>query len=279
MTSIVNRIFTGKKNCRSGLSWYHEKGAFKRIIWILRRLRFSLVEKFYRFRGTNYGLLEAIFFPTTIRHFLAYTAVIQTFVEEKGIISVLEVGGGGPGISSFLDTTSFRICIADVEVNNIKGYVERRADAVGVDGSKLPFRNNTYDVVVSIDTLEHVPKRLHKDFIRELKRVARKKVVITGPVTDNKGRYKAREYIDEYELKRRKLHEHSEVPALNNLQEEFPDSEFEGYQNCYIRNIYTGIESSIFRVFAGLFYLVFLKKWDNQPPYFSCRITYDKTNV
>jgi len=65
---------------------------------------------------------------------------------------------------------------------------------------------------------------------------------------------------------------------MNQLQKEYPNAEFEGYENCALRNFYTHLQYSLFRVVTGLVFLLFLKKWNNQPPYYSCRVTYDKTN-
>jgi 2-polyprenyl-3-methyl-5-hydroxy-6-metoxy-1,4-benzoquinol methylase len=47
------------------------------------------------------------------------------------------------------------------------------------DGDRLPFDDDSFDVVTSIDVIEHVPD--YHAFVRELCRVARRAVVISTP--------------------------------------------------------------------------------------------------
>lgn len=49
------------------------------------------------------------------------------------------------------------------------------------DGRDLPFENDSFDVVVSNDVLEHVPPQGRYDFIKELIRVSKELVVINFP--------------------------------------------------------------------------------------------------
>ena len=47
---------------------------------------------------------------------------------------------------------------------------------------KLPFKDNSFDVAVSCDTLEHIPKKDRLTFINEMARVCRKGVVLCAPL-------------------------------------------------------------------------------------------------
>ncbi len=53
---------------------------------------------------------------------------------------------------------------------------------VRCSGHQLPFKNRAFDVIVSIDTLEHMPKELRREFCLELLRVARKGVILCAPL-------------------------------------------------------------------------------------------------
>ncbi len=49
------------------------------------------------------------------------------------------------------------------------------------DGGKLPFAKNTFDAVVNIDTLEHLPRPTRLPFIQECLRVSRETVIVAAP--------------------------------------------------------------------------------------------------
>ncbi|MBI2010526.1 MAG: methyltransferase domain-containing protein [Candidatus Chisholmbacteria bacterium] len=63
-------------------------------------------------------------------------------------------------------------------------------DIIGGDvistGTALPFKSKSVDTVVSIDTLEHVPKSLRQKFLSELCRVAKKGVILAAPLGTDK---------------------------------------------------------------------------------------------
>lgn len=48
-------------------------------------------------------------------------------------------------------------------------------------GSALPFKDKSFDLVISCDTLEHLPKIARMSFCEELMRVCRKGVVLCAP--------------------------------------------------------------------------------------------------
>ena len=59
------------------------------------------------------------------------------------------------------------------------------ADVIGGDviygGDRLPFKNNSFDAVVSIDTLEHVPSLKRVELVGEFLRVANNVLVAIAP--------------------------------------------------------------------------------------------------
>src|SRR5687767_3367697 len=87
-------------------------------------------------------------------------------------LSVLDVGGRTAALRDFV--AGERVTLVDVEPANVTGFV------LG-DGSKLPFRDKSFDVVTALDTLEHVLPSARAAFVRECARVARRWVVIAGP--------------------------------------------------------------------------------------------------
>ncbi|MBI5839116.1 MAG: methyltransferase domain-containing protein [Chloroflexi bacterium] len=52
------------------------------------------------------------------------------------------------------------------------------------DGNKLPFESNSFQYVISVDSLEHVEERRRASYIGEIIRVAKEKAVIVTPFSD-----------------------------------------------------------------------------------------------
>lgn len=82
---------------------------------------------------------------------------------------ILDVGGSMSRLGEF--TKNCEITTADV--------VEP-ADII-YDGKKIPVKNNSYDVITSIDVMEHIPSSAREDFVKEVVRVASKKIIISAP--------------------------------------------------------------------------------------------------
>lgn len=87
-------------------------------------------------------------------------------VTAKG--SILDVGGSLKELKRF--------------VNNPITTVDVIGGDVVAAGTYLPFKNNSFDIVVSLDTIEHIPAKNRLQFISENLRVAKKQVIIAAPM-------------------------------------------------------------------------------------------------
>jgi len=85
---------------------------------------------------------------------------------------ILEVGGAPGQILGFLPHDD--ITIADVEACDVASF--HRAD-----GLSLPFADGSFDIVVSIDALEHITPENRETFLSELLRVSGKYVFLGAP--------------------------------------------------------------------------------------------------
>lgn len=81
--------------------------------------------------------------------------------------TVLDVGGGLKSLSKF---TKAKITVSNVDSGDIIA-----------DARNLPVKNGSYDVVTSIDVLEHIKKSDRQKFIDELFRVSKKRTIISAP--------------------------------------------------------------------------------------------------
>ena len=107
---------------------------------------------------------------------LRYIPAVR-IIKSKGLNNskILEIGSGSLGIVPYLNR---KIDAVDIDftgphtdfLNKIKGRAQ-----------SLPFRKNSYDIVVSVDVLEHLEKTVRFEAIFEMLRVAKSLAVLVVP--------------------------------------------------------------------------------------------------
>jgi hypothetical protein len=90
---------------------------------------------------------------------------------------VLDVGGYPGILHSFLSKEFYDLSVLDVppDDGSIPGYRQG-------SGLELPYGDTSFDIAVSLDTLEHIPNVDRDKFLKELMRVARHAIVLVNPV-------------------------------------------------------------------------------------------------
>jgi methyltransferase family protein len=92
---------------------------------------------------------------------------------------VLDVGGGR---GDFFDFAPCRGIVADLPPDlSLFGGAKIPHPIVYFDGVSLPFRDESFDTVVCLDTLEHASKRRRSALLHELQRVSSNRVILTFP--------------------------------------------------------------------------------------------------
>ena len=83
-------------------------------------------------------------------------------------VRVLDVGGRSELLERF---TPYRVTSVNVD----------GSDNLAGSGCALPFADSSFTAVVSIDTLEHLPRESRLPFLRECLRVAQRYVIVAAP--------------------------------------------------------------------------------------------------
>ncbi|MCB0867866.1 MAG: class I SAM-dependent methyltransferase [Solirubrobacterales bacterium] len=95
-------------------------------------------------------------------------AIIATLADSPD--SILDVGGNRGELAMFLP---------DAAVTTVN-MASEDADYT-FDGKTLPFEDKSFDLAVSVDVLEHIPRELRQRHFDELLRVARRGVIVSCP--------------------------------------------------------------------------------------------------
>lgn len=140
---------------------------------MLSRLRcafLSLIENI--FFGGRKGLCNA---DEALRYLPISDLILHGELKEP---KILEVGSGVKGITPYIP---YKITGVDVSFN---GEIAQNLEPVLLSGVKLPFPDKSYDYVISVDMLEHVPENKRPDVVMELLRVAGRSIILAVPCGD-----------------------------------------------------------------------------------------------
>lgn len=160
--------------------------------------------------------LTKFFLPPDVflRHMLVVPHVKET-------ARILDVGGSLGELRKFLP--NIQIKTADVVPD---------ADVV-YDGKHLPFPDNSWGAVVSVDTLEHISEEWRLAFVREVFRVSKQRVVLIAPYRSAEHEQYEAQLVDAFKRKRKKvpeyLFEHRKFGLVSNefcarLKKDFPSA-------------------------------------------------------
>ena len=101
--------------------------------------------------------------------------------------SVLDVGGG-TGFYAPAVPAHAHYVVADLDVAKIRRLRDRwpRADAIVADATALPVKTDAVDVALFIAVAHHLPEEALDQALRELARVARRRVVFIDPLATDR---------------------------------------------------------------------------------------------
>jgi ubiquinone/menaquinone biosynthesis C-methylase UbiE len=220
--------------------------------------------------------LDAFCCPRRIVSWCGYTDVANE-IRQGNYCSILDVGSGGSGISDFINSKGVFILLSDRNASVFKGASRTGIDTIVCDGCNLPFEDNRFDVVVSVEAFHQVSKDLRASFLKEVSRVAKKLILLTQ-ATSSDGLYNAKYYSIKYQEARSKYrgikivadesYFDSHMVTVDEIKEIFPNATFLGRKNGDIYLKYATLSMvPIVGFFTGLIYYLFWKRRDNKPPF------------
>ena len=113
------------------------------------------------------------------RYRLAAEVVARTSGGRPG--RVLDVGGGPGSLAAFAPSLFPRTQVVASDLLQPGDWFAEAPSLVLADGAALPFGDGTFDAVVTLDTLEHVPPDRRTALLHELVRAARSWVLVVCP--------------------------------------------------------------------------------------------------
>ena len=123
-------------------------------------------------------------------------------------IKILDVGSGEFGLATYIGG-GYEITGTDIDFGEER---QKGLRIVKASAENLPFREGEFDVVVSVDMMEHLPQGIRERAVFEMVRVAKSKVYISCP----RGRFS--KIIDRLLSKYYKFTHKSELGYLNEHQ-------------------------------------------------------------
>ena len=94
-----------------------------------------------------------------------------------GAKKILEIGIGDKTTSNYLKQHNFEIITCDIDKNRTPNIV--------ADIRNLPFKNNSFDTIITFEVLEHLPWDYINQIIEDLHRITGKFVIISVPYSSH----------------------------------------------------------------------------------------------
>ena len=95
--------------------------------------------------------------------------------------TILDVGCGDGRIIDWMDKR-FKTVGVDYSYNSLRHLTK---NAVCTSSENLPFRDKSFDLVLSCEVLEHLPDKMFKTTLKEIARVSRQYILISVPYNEN----------------------------------------------------------------------------------------------
>mgnify|MGYP005646097297 CR=1 FL=1 len=240
--------------------------------------------------STRFVWFKQLINPYGIDGWNRYTSIAQlvhSVEKPKEMMTILDVGGEGGHIRRFVNPGRHKISVLDRNNDSLVRIKDSRINAILGDGCNMNLEDDSFDIVLSCDSLEHVPDNKKQSYLLELKRVAKRYVIIHCPVDSADGMFCGTKCDSEFQKWYRNRYKEDEpntaehlssgVPTIEMLKEAFPGCSITGKQNSDVWFSYKKTEYAPYkRFFNALIYKLNQKKKDDTPPYHACLLFWEK---
>ena len=182
-------------------------------------------------------------------------------------LKVLEVGSAGAGYGRYFKPGKYELTSVDIQIiPEAEKQLYPHIKFISYKGDRLPFKDKRFDVVICVDTLEHVPYKDRPVFLKELMRVCKDRVLIIFP-HDKSAKTEARfrqmvSTISRGRLKMQPLMEHLDcvLPQKQEVKKFFDSNDFKVESTDERLNLAWWIP---LKGFSSLIYPILRKRSDN----------------
>ena len=115
------------------------------------------------------GLEHDFFFEAKVRHILA----ARRRLAASGAVRVLEIGCGIGLLTQRLRPLLIDVWGIDPSISSLGQAAERGGRMIAADGLRTPFADKTFDLVIAVCVLHHVPVGQRAVFLAEAARITR----------------------------------------------------------------------------------------------------------
>ncbi len=155
----------------------------------------------------------------TAEHLHRYSAILK-LVKDKVVVDAACGEGYGSYILAETAKQVFGVDIDQAAILFAQGkYLSNNIEYLNSSIQKLPFETNSIDVVVSFETIEHVDKKIQRNFLDEIKRILKKDGILIISTPDKASYSDKFNFKNEYHIK------------------EFYFTEFRSFLKCWFNDI------------------------------------------
>ena len=168
---------------------------------------------------------------TPINQILRYWPIVKFVKKILGNqnLRILEIGSGSAGITKFAKTPVFGL---DINFEDKRSPYLKQVKHSAL--KKFPFEDNEFDIVLSVDAYEHLPKNKRNKTLEEMYRVSKKYVAFTTIFGLNRWHRKVLNTWGKKNRYYRDIAEHEKMgfPSLKEIDD------FLKNKKCKIRKVY-----------------------------------------